>query len=104
MRAVRSRPSSRPSGAVDRTRAAPPHSRLTIRRPDGPTLPLTRPGRLGEALREGREALADIQAQLDALLAALRGSAGSPPDAGAPDRLHRAARRADDALGRLVRA
>jgi hypothetical protein len=54
------------------------------------------------ALRRGREALSDIQGQLDALLAALRDPA-APLDASAPDRLAGAAKEADAALASLDR-
>ena len=54
-------------------------------------------------MRASREALADIEHQLDALLRAVRAPAGRP-DAGAPDRLGHAARRAGAALGRLAGA
>jgi len=52
------------------------------------------------ALRKSREALIDIQGQLDALLAALR-DPGSAPDAGAPERLRSATRQAGSALAAL---
>ena len=54
-------------------------------------------------MRASREALADIEQQLEALLRAVRVPAGRP-DAGAPDRLCHAARRAGAALGRLADA
>jgi hypothetical protein len=84
-----------------RVRGLPSVSRLTIR----PTtrVPLARSGRLGEALRASREALSDIERQLEALLRAVRAPSGRP-DADAPDRLGHAARRADAALGRLADA
>ena len=102
MRGVRSRASSRPSGAADRSRTLPARSALTLSRPPAAALRAQRQAGLGEALREGREALADIQSQLDALLIALRGPVG--PDLDAPDRLRRATRRAGEALARLVPA
>jgi hypothetical protein len=49
------------------------------------------------ALRESREALVDIQGQLDALLAMLRDPAKAP-DPGAPERLRGATRDAGSAL------
>jgi hypothetical protein len=56
---------------------------------------------LGEALRASREALGDIQRQLDALLDAVRTPAGRPvPDAA--DRLALATRRAGVAMDRLA--
>ncbi len=56
---------------------------------------------LAAALRSGREALVDIEGQLDALLAALR-DPGRAIDAGAPERLHGAAQQAGDALASLM--
>lgn len=76
----------------------PSRSRLTVRA--APRAPLARNPRLGEMLRTGREAIADIERQLDALLVAIRAPAGVP-DAEAADRLHRATRRAGAALARL---
>jgi len=55
---------------------------------------------VASALRCGREALVDIQGQLDALLAALR-TPGAAPDGGAPERLRNATRRAGTALAAL---
>jgi hypothetical protein len=52
------------------------------------------------ALRTSREALVDIQGQLDSLLAALR-DPGSAPDAAAPERLRGATRQAGSALAEL---
>ena len=78
-------------------RAVPARSRMTLRRPEAP---LVRSGQLAAALRSSREALSDIQEQLDALLAVLRDPAAAP-DSGAPDRLHGAARQADSALAAL---
>jgi len=57
-------------------------------------------GGVAGALRKSREALVDIQGQLDALLAALR-QPGTAPDAGAPERLRSATRRAGSALAAL---
>jgi hypothetical protein len=57
--------------------------------------------RLTDALRASREALSDIQGQLDALLAMVRAPAGRPePDAA--DRLRRATKRAGVAMNRLA--
>ena len=54
-------------------------------------------------MRASREALADIQGQLDELLAAVRAPAGRPePDAA--DRLRRATKRAGTAVNRLAEA
>jgi hypothetical protein len=62
-----------------------------------------RASRMGDALRTSREALGDIQRQLDALLEALRSPSGQvQPEA--VDRLHRATRRAGAAVDRLVGA
>jgi hypothetical protein len=55
---------------------------------------------VADALRTSREALMDIEGQLDALLAALRDPT-SAPDAGAPDRLRGATRHAGSVLATL---
>jgi hypothetical protein len=52
------------------------------------------------ALRRGREALSDIEGQLDSLMALLR-DPGQQIDADAPDRLAGAARQADRAFSAL---
>lgn len=52
-------------------------------------------------MRASREALVDIQRQLDALLTAVRAPAGRPA-ADAADRLHRAGKRAGVAMSRLA--
>ncbi|MBC8133042.1 MAG: hypothetical protein H7X95_08685 [Deltaproteobacteria bacterium] len=57
--------------------------------------------RLGDALRSSREALNDIQRQLDALLSAVQAPAGRPPP-DAADRLRRASKRAGIAINRLA--
>jgi hypothetical protein len=58
------------------------------------------PGRAAAALRRGREALSDIEGQLDSLMAQLREpSARIDPEA--PDRLAGATRRAHHALAAL---
>jgi hypothetical protein len=54
-------------------------------------------------LRASREALSDIQGQLDALLSAVRAPAGRP-DPDAADRLRRATKRAGAAMNRLAEA
>jgi hypothetical protein len=53
------------------------------------------------ALRRGREALSDIEGQLDALMLQLREPTGAI-DPAAPDRLAGAARRAHHALAALA--
>jgi hypothetical protein len=53
------------------------------------------------ALRKGREALMDIEGELDALMAVLR-EPTTRIDPEAPDRLAGAARRADSALAALA--
>jgi hypothetical protein len=58
---------------------------------------------VASALRQGREALLDIQGQLDALLATLR-QPGAAPDPGAAERLRGATRQAGSALSSLTRA
>ncbi|MES1171819.1 MAG: hypothetical protein ABUL77_01170 [Bacteroidota bacterium] len=83
-----------------RARAIPVVSRLTVR--PSWSAPLNRPVPVGEALRASREALGDIQRQLDALLEAVRRPAGRPaPDAA--DRLRQATARAGAALSLLAR-
>jgi hypothetical protein len=77
----------------------PSRSRLTVRA--GETVPLARRFRVGESLAQSRAALLDVQAQLDALLAALRAPEGKP-DEKVIDRLHRATRRAGLGMSRLV--
>jgi hypothetical protein len=65
---------------------------------------LSRASHLGEALRAGREALEEVQDQLDALLAAVRAPQDRPdarPDSDSADRLRRAVARADKALAHL---
>jgi hypothetical protein len=87
----------RRSSGSKRTRAVPVSSRVTVRR-GATTLP--RPGDVAAALRSSREALLDIEGQLDALLAVLRNPAAAP-DAAAPDRLRGAARNAGTAMASL---
>ena len=87
----------RRSTGSKRTRAVPASSRVTIRR--GPaTVP--RAGDVAAALRSSREALLDIEGQLDALLAVLRDPSAAP-DAAAPDRLRGATRNAGSAMASL---
>ena len=71
----------------------PAKSRVVVRRPQ-------RSIDVAAALRSSREALADIEGQLDALLAALRNPA-APLDARAPARLRGATRDAGTALATL---
>ncbi len=76
----------------------PAESRVVARRAAGAGL--QRSVDLAAALRSSREALVDIEGQLDALLAALRDPA-APLDARAPDRLRGATRDAGTALATL---
>lgn len=78
-------------------RKVPLRSRLTLRRP--PTAPLARRDRLTEALRTSREAVSDLEKQLDALLAKLRSA--ELPRTDDVDRLRRSAARAGTAVSRL---
>jgi hypothetical protein len=75
----------------------PARSRVAVRRGNAN---LRRTVDVAAALRCSREALVDIQGQLDALLAALRNPTVAP-DAGAPDRLRGATRDAGAALETL---
>ena len=68
-----------------------------MRRP--PIAPLARRDRLSEALRTSREAVTDMEKQLDALLAKLRSA--ELPRADDVDRLRRSATRAGTAVGKL---
>ncbi|HEX3694457.1 MAG TPA: hypothetical protein VH374_03615 [Polyangia bacterium] len=61
---------------------------------------LLRSAQFADALRESREALVNIEGQLDALLAALR-DPQTAPDAGAPERLRGATHHAGSALAAL---
>jgi hypothetical protein len=76
----------------------PARSRVTVRGPGSANLHRTVD--VATALRTSREALQDIQGQLDALLTVLRNPT-SAPDAGAPDRLRGATRHAGSALATL---
>lgn len=100
---------SRPSVRRRRARVLPTVSRLTVRvsssatvaPPAAEAVVVTRKARLTDALRASREALGDLQKQLDALLAVVRTPAGRPePDAA--DRLRRATKRAGSAMTRLA--
>ncbi|HVX93919.1 MAG TPA: hypothetical protein VHK47_03320 [Polyangia bacterium] len=86
------RSSSKPGG---RARSVPARSRMTVRRSEAP---LVRGSQLAAALRSSREALTDLEDQLDALLAAVRG-AGSVR--AAADRVSGATADAGAALARL---
>jgi hypothetical protein len=104
----------RRSSGSKRTRATPAKSRVTVRRASAsPRGASSRrdAGRaagvgvgaavdVAAALRSSREALLDIEGQLDALLAALRDPAGAL-DARAADRLRGATRDAGTALATL---
>jgi hypothetical protein len=68
---------------------------MTVRRREAP---LVRQGQLAAALRSSREALVDLQGQLDALLAAVRGSGSVRA---AADRVSGATLDADAAIARL---
>jgi hypothetical protein len=78
-------------------RALPARSRVTVRRAGANLL---RSAQFADALRESREAMLNIEGQLDALLAALRDPTAAP-DAGAPERLRGATCHADSALAAL---
>lgn len=95
------RSSRRPVGSP-RKRAVPARSRLTVRA--SASAPLARGVGLRDALQASREALTDIQAQLDALLRAVRASSGAPPERETVDRLAGATRRASVAIGSLTKA
>ena len=91
------RPRRRGASSGSRSRTVPARSRVTVRR--GDTLP-----RLATlaALRESRDALGTLQAELEALLSALR-EPGADVDPAAADRLRRAARAAGLAFAGLSR-
>lgn len=67
-----------------------------------PAAPAAGVGRAVAALRRGREALCEIEGQLDSLMAMLR-EPERRLDAAAPDRLAGATRRADKAMAALDR-
>jgi hypothetical protein len=69
---------------------------MTVRRSEAP---LVRGSQLAGALRSSREALTNLEGQLDALLAAVRGPAGSLRSAA--DRVSGATHEAGAALARL---
>jgi len=96
MLVARMRPSSRPVSSRPR-RKPPARSRLTRRAQA--SAPLARRDRLKDALRTSREAVTDLQHQLDTLLAALR-STGIPAIDDVDD-LRRATNRASAAVGKL---
>jgi hypothetical protein len=89
---ARVRSSSKPGG---RARAVPARSRMTVRRSQAP---LVRGSQLAAALRSSREALTDLEDQLDALLAAVRGGGSVRA---AADRVSGATADAGAALARL---
>jgi hypothetical protein len=68
---------------------------MTVRRSEAP---LVRQGQLAAALRSSREALVDLEGQLEALLAAVRGGGSLRA---AADRVSGATAGADAALARL---
>jgi hypothetical protein len=68
---------------------------MTVRRSEAP---LVRQGQLAAALRSSREALVDLQGELDALLAAVRGGGSL---SAAADRVSGATADAGAALARL---
>jgi hypothetical protein len=70
---------------------------MTVRRSDAP---LVRSSQLADALRTSREALTEVEGQLEALLALLRDPARSPDQVTA-ERLRGATRRADSAVASL---
>ena len=76
----------------------PAQSRLAVRRGGGANLQRTLD--VAAALRSSRQALLDIDGQLDALLVVLRDPAAAP-DTAAPDRLRGATRSARAAIAAL---
>jgi hypothetical protein len=70
---------------------------MTIRRN---AAPLMRSGQLAAALRSSREAISDLEGQLEALLAALR-DPDAAVEAGAADRLRGASHQAGAAVASL---
>ncbi len=95
------RRSSGSSVGGKRARPVPAFSRLTIRSLGG--APLSRPLPLNEALRASREALTEIQRELDMLLESVRKPAGRP-GSDAAERLRQVTARANVAMARLVGA
>jgi hypothetical protein len=86
----------RRSSASARKRTLPARSRVTVRRAGANLVRSS----LAAALRSSREALVDIEGQLDALLKALREPTPAI-DASAPERLRGATRQAGSALASL---
>jgi hypothetical protein len=85
-----------------RARRVPARSRVTVRRSEAPLLRSTT---LATALRDSRAALSSLEGELDAILQALRSTAGAP-EMTAADRLRgatRAAAAAMDSLGAFGR-
>jgi ABC-type transporter Mla subunit MlaD len=78
-------------------RKLPLRSRMTLR--SQPSAPLERRERLKEALRTSREAVSDLERQLDALLVSLRKTGAAATDD--VDGLRRAANRANAAVSKL---
>jgi hypothetical protein len=78
-----------------RARSVPARSRMTIRRSEAP---LVRGSQLQAALSSSREALTDLEGQLDALLAAVRGGGGL---GAAAERVAGATAQAGTAIARL---
>ena len=93
---MRTRPARSP---LRRGRALPARSRVTVRRA-GTGARVVRSTAMAAALRASREALTEIEGQLEALLAALR-DPGAALDAAAPERLHGAAGHAGNARAAL---
>jgi hypothetical protein len=71
---------------------------MTVRRSEAP---LVRQSQLAAALRSSREALTDLEGQLDSLLSALRGPGAGLRESAA--RVSGATQQADAALSRLSR-
>jgi hypothetical protein len=94
---MRTRPARSPSR---RGRALPVRSRVTVRRA-GVGGRVVRSTAMAAALRASREALTDIEGQLEALLAVLR-DPGAALDASVPERLQGATRDAGSALATLT--
>lgn len=92
---TRVRASSVPGG---RARSVPARSRMTVRRSEAP---FVRGTQLQAALRSSREALTDLEGQLDALLSAVRAPGVGAGLRAAAARVSGATLEADGALARL---